>query len=131
MPQHLEDEYGGWLGRQVVDDFEHYAETCFAKFGDRVKTWITLNEPWCSAAMGYANGHHAPGHWEPQHQPYLAGHHMILAHAQAVRCYRKKFQAQQQGKIGITLNMDWVEPLTESEVDRQAQQRSLDWQLSP
>ena len=40
LPQSLEDEYGGWLGRRVIEDFEHYAETCFTIFGDRVKTWI-------------------------------------------------------------------------------------------
>ena len=54
LPQCLEDEYGGWLDRQVVADFEAYAAACFALFGDRVKRWITLNEPWCSAAISYA-----------------------------------------------------------------------------
>jgi beta-glucosidase len=44
LPQGLEDEYEGWLGSQVVDDFKAYADTCFALFGDRVKIWITLNE---------------------------------------------------------------------------------------
>ena len=52
LPQCLEDEYGGWLDRKVVDDFEHYAVCCFVLFGDRVKDWITFNEPWCSTVLG-------------------------------------------------------------------------------
>ena len=88
-PQALEDEYGGWLDRRVVDDFEHYAACCFALFGDRVKRWLTLNEPWCSAAIGYAVGEHAPGRSEAAAtEPYLAGHHLLLAHARAVARFR-------------------------------------------
>merc|ERR1719436_1885876 len=85
LPQCLEDEYGGWLGRKVVDDFEHFATTCFKAFGDRVSSWITFNEPWCSTVLGYANGEMAPGRKEkPETEPYLAAHHIILAHARAV-----------------------------------------------
>eukprot|EP00931_Biecheleriopsis_adriatica_P052821 TRINITY_DN3079_c0_g1_i1.p1 TRINITY_DN3079_c0_g1~~TRINITY_DN3079_c0_g1_i1.p1 ORF type:complete len:538 (-),score=110.52 TRINITY_DN3079_c0_g1_i1:47-1660(-) len=130
LPQCLEDEYGGWLGRKVIEDFEHYASVCFASFGDRVKSWITFNEPWCSTVLGYANGEMAPGRKEvPEREPYLAAHHIILAHAHAVRRYRSDFQQEQKGKIGITLNMDWRHPLTSSEADAAAAQRALDWQL--
>lgn len=130
LPQCLEEEYGGWLGRKVTDDFEHYADACFAAFGDRVKDWITLNEPWCMAALGFANGEHAPGKKEkPGTEPYLAAHHMVLAHAQAVQRYRAVYHAAQKGKIGITVNMDWKEPRTNSPADLAAQQRALDWQM--
>jgi len=130
LPQCLEDEYGGWLGRKVVDDFEHFANTCFKAFGDRVTSWITFNEPWCSTVLGYANGEMAPGRKEkPETEPYLAAHHIILAHARAVRSYRTTFQKEQKGVIGITLNMDWREPLTTKDEDRAAAQRALDWQL--
>lgn len=130
LPQCLEDEYFGWLNRKIVDDFEHYAATCFKHFGDRVKSWITFNEPWCSTVLGYANGEMAPGRREkPGVEPYLSAHHIILAHGRAVRRYRNEFQAKQKGKIGITLNMDWREPLTDKPEDKSAAQRSMDWQL--
>jgi beta-galactosidase len=130
LPQCLEDEYGGWLNRKVVDDFEHYSACCFAAFGDKCKDWITFNEPWCSTVLGYANGEMAPGNKEkPDTEPYLAAHHIILAHGQAVRRYRTEFQPKQGGAIGITLNMDWREPLTDSQGDIDATQRSIDWQL--
>jgi len=130
LPQCLEDEYGGWLSRKVVDDFEHYAAVCFREFGDLVKDWITFNEPWCSTVLGYANGEMAPGRSDnAETEPYTAAHHIILAHAQAVHRYRREFQAEQKGVIGITLNMDWREPLTDSEADKAAAQRALDWAL--
>merc|ERR1740129_734015 len=130
LPQCLEDKYGGWLGREVVEDFEHYADACFRSFGDRVKYWITLNEPWCACVLGYGSGEHAPGHKSASStEPYLAAHHMILAHAKAVRRYHSNFRAKQAGKIGITLNMDFKEPLTFSPGDIAAQGRAMDWQL--
>jgi len=130
LPQCLEDKYGGWLGREVVEDFEHYADACFRSFGDRVKYWITLNEPWCACVLGYGSGEHAPGHKSASStEPYLAAHHMILAHAKAVRRYHSNFRAKQAGKIGITLNMDFKEPLTLSPGDIAAQGRAMDWQL--
>eukprot|EP00927_Polykrikos_kofoidii_P062154 TRINITY_DN56974_c0_g1_i1.p1 TRINITY_DN56974_c0_g1~~TRINITY_DN56974_c0_g1_i1.p1 ORF type:complete len:511 (-),score=57.82 TRINITY_DN56974_c0_g1_i1:183-1649(-) len=130
LPQCLEDEYGGWLGRQIVDDFANYAALCFAAFGDRVKSWLTLNEPWCSTALGYCNGEHAPGrNSAPGTEPYIAGHHMILAHAAAYRRYHSDFAALQQGQVGITVNMDWKEPKTTSAADVAAAQRALDFQL--
>jgi len=130
LPQALEDEYEGWLSRKVVDDFEAYAVELFRAFGDRVKRWITLNEPWCAAALGFCTGEHAPGKsQQPGVEPYLAAHHMNLAHARAVTRYREEFKADQGGMIGITLNMDWKEPYTASEADKAAAQRALDWQL--
>eukprot|EP00929_Paragymnodinium_shiwhaense_P027966 TRINITY_DN1629_c0_g1_i2.p1 TRINITY_DN1629_c0_g1~~TRINITY_DN1629_c0_g1_i2.p1 ORF type:complete len:528 (-),score=123.95 TRINITY_DN1629_c0_g1_i2:527-2110(-) len=130
LPQCLDDEYGGWLGRKVVEDFEEYSASLFKLFGDRVKNWITLNEPWCSSALGYSSGEHAPGRKEnPGTEAYLAAHHMVLAHAQTVQRYRKEFQKEQQGQIGITVNMDWKEPWSSSPKDVAAAQRALDWQM--
>ncbi|KAJ1562019.1 hypothetical protein HK405_000715, partial [Cladochytrium tenue] len=109
LPQALEDRVGGWLGgRAIQDAFTRYARVCFERFGDRVKSWITLNEPWCSALLGYGTGVHAPGRTvRPQRETYEAAHNLLLAHARAVKVYRNEFKAAQGGRIGITLNCDW------------------------
>jgi beta-galactosidase len=130
LPQCLEDEYGGWLSPKIADDFDEYAAVCFSLFGDRVKRWITLNEPWCSAALGYANGEHAPGRSAaPATEPYLAGHHLLLAHGRAYRRYHRAFESTQKGTIGITLNCDWREPATRSAADEAAAKRAINWSL--
>ena len=73
--------------------FAIYADTCFASFGDRVKNWITINEPLQTAVNGYDIGIFAPGRCgnEPT-EPYLAAHHQILAHAAAFSLYRSKYK---------------------------------------
>lgn len=75
------------------DYFAIYAETCFAHFGNRVKHWITFNEPLQTAINGHCTGIFAPGRKEnPDIEPYLAIHYQLLAHAQAVAIYRKKYK---------------------------------------
>ncbi|CAI5706228.1 hypothetical protein KXD40_009730 [Peronospora effusa] len=132
LPLALQTEYDGWLGNTFIQEaFTQYARVCFQRFGDRVKNWLTLNEPWCAAFLGYGNGIHAPGRKsKPQTEAYLAGHNMLLAHARAVEAYRNEFQAVQKGRIGITLNCDWREPApTEDPVQKvkneEAAERSL------
>ncbi|KAL7238244.1 hypothetical protein ACSBR2_004363 [Camellia fascicularis] len=61
LPQALEDDYGGLLSDKIVDDFRDYAEFCFKTFGDRIKHWFTLNEPYTFSLNGYATGTMAPG----------------------------------------------------------------------
>ena len=99
----------------VVEEFEAYAQVCFGRLGDLVKWWITLNEPWCCAFLGYEKGEHAPGKTDkPGVDLYRAGHNLLLAHAKAVRIYREHFQEKQKGKIGITINSDWSEGVEEA-----------------
>jgi len=84
-------------------DFRDYAELCFKEFGDRVKYWVTLNEPWSCSQNGYASGVMAPGRcsaWmnsnctggDSSIEPYLVTHHQLLAHAAAMRLYKAKYQ---------------------------------------
>jgi len=84
-------------------DFRDYADVCFRAFGDRVKHWVTLNEPWTYSINGYANGTMAPGRcssWvnpncnggDSGTEPYIVSHHQLLAHAAAVRVYKTKYQ---------------------------------------
>nr|AAA93234.2 amygdalin hydrolase isoform AH I precursor [Prunus serotina] len=146
LPQALEDEYGGFLSPNIVDHFRDYANLCFKKFGDRVKHWITLNEPYTFSSSGYAYGVHAPGRcsaWQKLNctggnsatEPYLVTHHQLLAHAAAVKLYKDEYQASQNGLIGITLVSPWFEPASEAEEDINAAFRSLDfifgWFMDP
>jgi hypothetical protein len=88
LPQALEEDYGGWLDIRTAEAFAQYARICFAQFGDRVTHWITLNESWTLSVAGYKNGVHAPGHKDkPTTEPYIVGHHMLLAHAKAANIY--------------------------------------------
>lgn len=117
LPLALQVEHDGWLGGEfVVNAFADYAKICFENFGDKVKTWVTLNEPWCVSVQGYCSGEQAPGRsCNPWTEPYIAAHNLLLAHASAVRVYRQHFKSVQKGRIGITLNSDWREPLPNSD----------------
>jgi beta-galactosidase len=128
LPLALQLELDGWLNPAVADCFGEYASICFEHFGDRVKHWITLNEPWVVAILGYGQGVFAPGRVSCE-EPYRAAHHLLLAHAKAVEVYRGKFQNTQKGTIGLTNNCDWREPLSASEADQKAAQRSLEFFL--
>ncbi|KAL5130107.1 Beta-glucosidase 24 [Glycine soja] len=138
LPQALEDEYGGFLSPRIVKDFRDYAELCFKEFGDRVKHWVTLNEPWSYSQNGYANGRMAPGRcsaWmnlnctggDSSTEPYLVTHHQLLAHAAVVRVYKTKYQAFQKGVIGITLVANWFLPLRDTKSDQKATERAIDF----
>jgi len=124
----LHEKFDGWLSRDVVDCFAKYASLCFEHLGDRVKNWITLNEPWVVSILGYGQGVMAPG-YQSSDQPYIAGHHQLLSHAKAVEIYREKYQPIQKGRIGISNNCDWREPKTDSAKDKEAAQRSLEFFL--
>ncbi|OWM73471.1 hypothetical protein CDL15_Pgr026570 [Punica granatum] len=140
LPQALEDEYGGFLSPRIVDDFRDYAGVCFKEFGDRVKHWITLNEPFSYSSGGYAQGMLAPGRcseWQLLNctggnsatEPYLVAHYELLAHAAAVKLYKEKYQASQKGKIGITLVSHWFEAYSNATHNRNAALRALDFML--
>ncbi|KAL8151684.1 hypothetical protein V2J09_021492 [Rumex salicifolius] len=139
LPLALEKKYMGLLSRRVVKDFADYAEFCFKTFGDRVKNWMTFNEPRVIAALGYDNGLDAPGRCSKTYgnctagnsatEPYIVAHNLILAHASAVHRYRQKYQKQQKGRIGILLDIVWYEPLTKGKADGLAAQRARDFHL--
>ncbi len=129
LPLALQLEYDGWLGEKIPDLFADYAEVCFKNFGDRVKNWITINEAWVVAMLGHGQGVFAPGRTSDK-EPYLAGHQLVLAHAKAVEVFRTKYQPKFGGKIGITNNCDWREPLSDSLPDIEAAQRALEFFLA-
>ncbi|KAG2085397.1 glycoside hydrolase family 1 protein [Suillus discolor] len=136
LPQALHDRYGGWLNKnEIVQDYVHYAKVCFQALGDRVKHWLTVNEPWCVSILGYGKGIFAPGRSSDRErspegdsstEPWIVGHNVILSHAYAVRLYRKEFKAVQGGQIGITLNGDWTMPYDDSPQNVEAAQHAID-----
>ncbi|CAO2837470.1 unnamed protein product [Amaranthus hypochondriacus] len=130
LPLHLQESIGGWLSKEIVNYFAIYAETCFANFGDRVKHWITLNEPLQTAVNGHCIGIFAPGRSEnASTETYLAAHHQILAHAYAASVYRKKYKEVQGGQLGLVIDCEWAEAASESIEDINAAARRLDFHL--
>ncbi|PWA64697.1 beta-glucosidase 9 GH1 family [Artemisia annua] len=140
LPQALQDEYGGFLHPQITKDFQDFAELCFKEFGDRVKHWITMNEPYIFITNGYESGALAPGRcssWmnnscpagDSATEPYIVAHNMLLCHALTVKLYKQKYQALQKGVIGITLVSNWFVPYSPSDANKKAAQRALDFML--
>ncbi len=121
LPQALEDE-GGWTHRETALRFAEYAALCYDAFGDSVDMWITLNEPWCAAVLGYGTGYHAPGKSDLS-LAWQAGYNLLYAHGLAVKAYRER---QLRAPIGITLNIETPRPATLCDEDREAVQRSMD-----
>ncbi len=106
LPQELEDS-GGWGARDTAARFAEYAELVAERLGDRVPIWTTLNEPWCSAFLGYASGVHAPGRTDPA-LALRAAHHLLLAHGLGTDALRAALPASAQ--VSITLNLNAVMP---------------------
>ncbi|KAF1323553.1 Beta-galactosidase, partial [Globisporangium splendens] len=138
----LATEFDGWLGgKHIQDAFAAYARVCFRRFGDRVKSWLSLNGPWISPFLGFGIGAHAPGrHHNPHTEPYTATHNMLLAHVKTVDVYHREFQPTQGGRIGVTLNCDWREPKPtddpeEAKANAEAAERAvifiLGWSADP
>jgi beta-glucosidase len=106
LPQWIEDR-GGWRSRETVDRFVDYAAIVARHLGDRVPMWMTHNEPWCSAWLGYGNGIFAPGIAD-QSAAAAAHHHLLLSHGRAVPVLRSILPRSAQ--VGIALNMIHIYP---------------------
>lgn len=85
----------------------------FNSFGDRVKKWTTFNEPWVICTNQYGNGDFAPGVNYGDSGKWKCGHHLLLAHAAAVKLYRDSYKTKQGGKIGMALWSEWSEPYSD------------------
>src|SRR5689334_3450092 len=113
LPQALQDD-GGWANRATIDAFVAYTDAVTRRLGDRVKTWITINEPWVVAAIGNLWGEHAPGLRDPSIAAQV-GHNVLVAHGQAVPVIRANSPG---AEVGITLNFTPSYPSSDSLNDR-------------
>ena len=112
LPQALQDR-GGWPARTTAEAFAEYAEAVARSLGDRVHDWMTFNEPWVSAFMGYEWGIHAPGRSD-QHEAFATAHHLLLAHGWAVPVIRRDSPGSQ---VGIVLNLSPHHPASSGAED--------------
>ena len=115
LPQALQDR-GGWNNREIVTWFEEYAHLLTTQFGDRVKHWMTLNEPLCSAWIGHLYGDMAPGITDLQ-TALNASHHLLMSHGIASQVTRSNVK---DSKVGIVINVTPAVPATDSDDDRRA-----------
>nr|WP_156251270.1 GH1 family beta-glucosidase [Pseudactinotalea terrae] len=122
LPQELEDE-GGWANRETAYAFAEYARLMARELGDAITVWTTLNEPWCSAYLGYASGVHAPGRTEPA-AALAAVHHLNLAHGLAAIAIREELGEGTQ--LSITLNLHVIRPDDPSSAADQDAVRRID-----
>jgi beta-glucosidase len=123
LPQALQDQ-GGWPNRATVDAYLQYADVVTKRLGDRVKQWMTFNEPWVFTYIAYAIGQHAPGisNWSA----FLgAAHHVLLANGHAESVIKNN---SSDAQVGIVLNLTWADPATDSEADQNAANRVMSFQ---
>jgi beta-glucosidase len=118
LPQVLEDR-GGWPARCTVDAFTEYAEIVVSRLGDRVRHWITQNEPWVASWLGYGLGLHAPGR-KSERDALAAGHHLLLAHGCAAEVIRRDASASE---VGIAIDLVPTYPYSDEEADVEAARR--------
>jgi beta-glucosidase len=115
LPQALQDA-GGWANRSTADAFVEYADVVSRHLGDRVKHWITHNEPWCSGLLSHQKGVHAPG-LRDMPVALAACHHILLSHGWAVPVVRRNCR---DAEVGITINLSPIMPASPSPEDADA-----------
>ncbi len=118
LPQALEDD-GGWRARATAEAFVEYASLVARALGDRVKDWITHNEPWCASVLGHQRGLHAPG-LRSHGAALAAAHHLLLSHGWAVPALRRESPG---ARVGIALNLVPAVPASPSAADHDACRR--------
>ncbi|XP_052741535.1 myrosinase 1-like [Bicyclus anynana] len=114
LPQSLQN-LGGWTNPLIADWFGQYTRVAYTLYGDRVKTWITINEPVIYCQASYGSGLHAPGIISIGLGGYLCSKNSVLAHAKAWRIYDEEFRPKYKGKVSLTNQLTWFEPVTEDE----------------
>ncbi len=129
LPQALQDA-GGWPARETALRFADYARLVGRRLGDRVATWTTLNEPWCSAYLGYGSGSHAPGLTDGA-AALAAVHHLNLAHGLAVAALREVTSNHPQYSVTLNLHVPRGEEPTSPEAVRRVRALANEAFLGP
>jgi beta-glucosidase len=119
LPAALDDR-GGWLNPDVASWFADYANVVYAKLGDRVDLWATINEPWVVSDLGYLTGEMAPGHRVWAEAPLVA-HNLLRAHAAGVQAFRA---SGARGAIGLVVNLEPKYAASDDAADQAAQRRA-------
>ena len=114
------DDGGGWLRRSIVDDFSTFVDVVSRRLGDRVRHWVTINEPWTFGMSGYLDGEDAPGLRLDLRSALRVAHHALMAHGAAVEVLRTNVP---DAEVGIVLDVNHVEPASEKPKDVAAAQR--------
>ena len=115
LPQALEDG-GGWTARVTAEAYVEYVQRVASRLGDRVRHWITHNEPWAGAWLGYGHGWLAPGRANTR-DALTAAHHLLLSHGWAAEQIRREAP---EARVGIALNLAHVDAASEAEADLEA-----------
>ncbi|XP_045512033.1 myrosinase 1-like isoform X2 [Pieris brassicae] len=126
LPQNLQ-QLGGWANPHIVEWFGDYAKAAFELFGDRVKYWITINEPYQICHMGYGAKDLAPLLDSKGFGEYLCAKYLLLGHAKAYHTYNNEFRQHQGGEIFITLSAHWFEPDGEDNVEAANDSNEFNW----
>jgi beta-glucosidase len=130
LPQGLQED-GGWMSRDTAHRFADYAQEVARRFGDRVVSIATHNEPWCTANLGYGNAQFAPGVADKK-QAVQVSHHLLLSHGLAMQAMRA---VKPKSQLGIVLNQWTADPATDTEADRALAKlewaRSVQWFMDP
>ncbi|XP_030026885.2 myrosinase 1 [Manduca sexta] len=119
LPQRLQN-LGGWTNPHIIDYYTDYARVVFENFADRVKYWVTFNEPMQTCLEGYGGTYRAPALNRHGIAEYLCTHNLLKAHASVYHLFNDHFRPTYGGKIGMSLDSNWAEPKTDSQSDKDA-----------
>uniref|UniRef100_A0A3B4BLH7 Uncharacterized protein n=1 Tax=Periophthalmus magnuspinnatus TaxID=409849 RepID=A0A3B4BLH7_9GOBI len=110
LPEHLQHTLGGWTNPHIVELFKDYADFCFHTFGDDVRYWITIDNPFVVAQHGYGTGVVAPGIKNDPDLPFRVGHILLKAHATVWHLYHSHYRHRQKGRVSMALASHWIKP---------------------
>lgn len=131
LPLYLTRDMNGWLDARIIDEFLYYSKILFREYGSKVKYWMTINEPLTTSSQGYGPSCNFAPHQCSIPNMYTSARHQLLAHAVVATFYKDHYG--DQGKIGIVLNTNWIEPLRPSAQSKaqEAMDRMFGWFMDP